>query len=200
MTRALTAKGAATRARIVAGAASLVRERGVRQVSLDDIRAATTTSQSQLFHYFPDGRAELLLAVASHEAAEVLSDQQPYLGELGTADSWRSWRDIVIARYVEQGLHCPLTALTTQLGPTDPDIRDIIADLLRQWHQLLADGITRSQQAGVVAKSVKPLPVAATMLAAIQGGAGIFLATGDISFLETALDAALAPLKLGSLR
>ncbi len=54
MERALTAKGTATRARIVEGAAQLIRERGVANVSLDDIRAVTSTSKSQLFHYFPD--------------------------------------------------------------------------------------------------------------------------------------------------
>lgn len=196
VTRALTAKGAATRQRIVAGAAALIRDRGVRQVSLDDIRAATSTSQSQLFHYFPDGRAELLLAVAAEEAAQVLADQQPFLGELHTAQSWHAWRDVVVAKYREQGLHCPLSALTSQLGPTDPDIREIIANLLRDWHGLITDGIRRSQQAAIVAPSHDPQPVAATILAAIQGGVGIFLATGDISFLETALDAALAPLDL----
>ncbi|HEX3750117.1 MAG TPA: TetR/AcrR family transcriptional regulator, partial [Streptosporangiaceae bacterium] len=60
----LTSKGTATRQRIVAGAAALVRDLGPANVSLDDIRAATSTSKSQLFHYFPDGKSDLLLAVA----------------------------------------------------------------------------------------------------------------------------------------
>ncbi|HEX4658285.1 MAG TPA: helix-turn-helix domain-containing protein, partial [Streptosporangiaceae bacterium] len=59
--RVLTSKGAATMQRIVAGAAALIRDRGVANVSLDDIRAATSTSKSQLFHYFPDGKSDLLL-------------------------------------------------------------------------------------------------------------------------------------------
>jgi AcrR family transcriptional regulator len=196
MTRALTAKGAATRQRIVDGAAKLVRDRGVRQVSLDDIRAATSTSQSQLFHYFPDGRAELLQAVASHEAAQVIADQQPYLDQLGTARSWRAWRDIVVRKYREQGIRCPLSALNSQLDPADSDIRDIISGLLLDWHRRIADGIRRSQQSGVIDASLRPDPAAATILAAIQGGVGIFLATADITFLETALDAALASLNL----
>src|SRR5450756_215173 len=74
----LTKKGAATRERIVSGAAELVRERGAENVGLDDVRAVTATSKSQLFHYFPDGRAALLRAVASHEADAVIADQQPY--------------------------------------------------------------------------------------------------------------------------
>ena len=197
MTRALTAKGAATRQRIVAGTTLLVRDRGVGQVSLDDIRAATATSQSQLFHYFPDGRAELLRAVATHEADQVLYDQQPFLGELGTAESWRAWRDAVVRKYREQGIHCPLSALTSQLGPTDPKVREIVADLIRNWHAQIAEGIRRSQKSRVAATSVEPSAAAGTILAAIQGGVVILLATGDIRYLETALDDALAPLDLG---
>ncbi len=32
--------------------------------SLDDVRGATRTSKSQLFHYFPDGKHELVRAIA----------------------------------------------------------------------------------------------------------------------------------------
>ncbi|MGW1506688.1 TetR/AcrR family transcriptional regulator [Streptomyces mirabilis] len=46
----LTPKGKATRSRIVAGAAVVLREKGVASVTLDDIMARTSTSKSQLFH------------------------------------------------------------------------------------------------------------------------------------------------------
>ena len=75
-TKQLTAKGAATRQRIIEGAATEIRERGVAVTTLDDVRARTGTSKSQLFRYFPDGKDELLLAVARFEADEVLAVQQ----------------------------------------------------------------------------------------------------------------------------
>src|ERR1700753_384391 len=58
-------------------------------VRRDTTRAATTTSKSQLFHYFPDGKSDLLLAVARYEAQQVLDDQQPMLGDL---TSWPKWQ------------------------------------------------------------------------------------------------------------
>ncbi|GII27990.1 TetR family transcriptional regulator [Planotetraspora mira] len=192
MTRALTAKGAATRQRIVAGAAELVRTRGADQVGLDDIRAATATSKSQLFHYFPDGRAELLRAVAAHEAGEVLNDQQPFLDELGPAGTWKAWRDAVVQKYQEQGIHCPLSALTTQLGPADPGIRVIVADLLETWHTRIADGIRRAQGEGLAEPSLEAEKTASSILAAIQGGVVMMQATGNIEFLKVPLDAAIA--------
>jgi len=51
-------------------------------VTLDDIRARARASKSQLFHYFPEGREQLMIAVARYEADLVLSDQQPQLGNL----------------------------------------------------------------------------------------------------------------------
>ena len=98
MARTLTRKGAATRQRIVEGAAAEIRERGVLRTTLDDVLARTGTSKSQLFHYFPDGRDALLLAVARFEADRVLADQQPHLGDLSTWAAWQDCGDALVAR------------------------------------------------------------------------------------------------------
>jgi len=72
----LTARGAATRARIVEAAADLVYERGVAATSLDDIMAASRTSKSQLYHYFADKDA-LICAVIVRQTERVLDGQDP---------------------------------------------------------------------------------------------------------------------------
>ena len=53
--RRITARGEATRARMISAAADLMYVRGVNAVALDDVRAATGTSKSQLYKHFPDG-------------------------------------------------------------------------------------------------------------------------------------------------
>ncbi|MFD0888743.1 TetR/AcrR family transcriptional regulator, partial [Streptosporangium algeriense] len=98
----LTRKGAATRQRILDGAATHIREFGVAATTLDDVLSRTATSKSQLFHYFPGGREELLLAVARLEADRVLEDQRPQLGDLTSWPAWQSWRDTVVERYRRQ--------------------------------------------------------------------------------------------------
>ncbi len=82
--KGLTARGAATRARIVEAAADLVLAGGVGGTSLDDVRAGTATSKSQLFHYFPGGQGELVGAIAAFQSERVLDAQQPYLGRMDT--------------------------------------------------------------------------------------------------------------------
>src|SRR5277367_3855558 len=146
MSAKLTPKGAATRDRIIEGAAAEIREFGVT-ATLDDIRARARASKSQLFHYFPDGREQLLLAVARYEADRVLADQQPQLGDLTSWASWLAWRDAVVARYREQGQQCPLSALTTQLGRATPAAQAVVSELMSQWQSRIAAGVARMQAA-----------------------------------------------------
>ncbi|MFG2271189.1 TetR/AcrR family transcriptional regulator [Streptomyces chartreusis] len=195
MTDALTAKGRATRARIVEGAAEVLREHGVAFTTLDDIRERTGTSKSQLFHYFPDGKDQLLLAVARFEADRVLADQQPHLGELDSWESWQRWRDVVVERYELQGDHCPLGSLFLQVGHSRPGARAIVTELMRQWQRQLADGIRALRANGLVSPALDVDRTAGALLAGIQGGVTIMMATGDSTHLRAALDNAIAQMR-----
>jgi AcrR family transcriptional regulator len=186
-TLTLTPKGTATRQRIVAGAAAEIRENGVT-ATLDDIRVRTGTSKSQLFHYFPDGREQLLLAVARYEADRVLADQQPQLSALTSWPAWLAWRDTVLARYREQGPQCPLHALVTQLGRATPGAQAVVAQLMSQWQAQIEAGVRNMQAAGEVAASLDPARTAAAILAGIQGGVVMMMSTGDSTPLEAALE------------
>ncbi|MET9498417.1 TetR/AcrR family transcriptional regulator [Streptomyces sp. NPDC006552] len=191
----LTRKGAATRDRIVEGAAQIIRERGASAATLDDIRAGTSTSKSQIFHYFPGGKEELLLAVAAREADRVLTDQEPHLSDLSTWQAWQEWRDAVLRRYELQGVNCPLGVLITELGRTTPAAQELTARLITQWQAALSAGVRRMQESGAVGRRLDADRAAAAVVAAIQGGVTILMATGSILHLEAALDMALAYLR-----
>jgi len=172
-----------------------IRDRGVAVATLDDIRARTQTSKSQLFHYFPDGKEQLLLAVAEHEAQMVLDDQQPYLGELTSWAAWQRWRDAVVDRYRRQGQHCPLAVLMSEIGRSTPGAQAVTSALMRKWHVEIAAGVRHMQAQDKVAARLDADKVAAALLAGIQGGVGVMLATGDLSYLEAALDVAIESLR-----
>ena len=195
MTQTLTAKGRATRARIVQGAAEVLRERGVAFTTLDDIRGRTGTSKSQLFHYFPGGKDELLLAVAQFEADRVLDDQQPHLGSLDSWESWYRWRDALVERYELQGDQCPLGSLFLQVGRSRPGARAIVIELMRQWQEQLARGVRALQERGLVPPPLDADQEAAALLAGIQGGVSIMMSTGSSTHLKAALDIGIAHLR-----
>ena len=195
MTRQLTPKGTATRQRIIEGAAAEIRDRGVAATTLDDVRARTGTSKSQLFHYFPDGKEELLLAVARFEADRVISDQQPHLGDLTSWAAWQSWRDTVVSHYLGQGRRCPLNVLLSQLGRNTPGAQAVVNQLMRHWEDEIAAGVRHLQDAGEVDRHLDAGRAAAALLAGIQGGAVMMHSTGRIDHLEAALDVGIENLK-----
>jgi AcrR family transcriptional regulator len=184
---ALTAKGRATRERILVGAAEYLRGDLPGEVTLDDIRAITGTSKSQIFHYFPAGKEELLLEVARYESQRVLDDQQPHLGSLTSWAAWNRWRDAVVARYRAQGRNCPLGALMAQVGST-PGTAEVVTTLLAQWQAHLIQGITQMQAAGLVRPELDSARVSAAFIAGIQGGVQVLRSTGSPRHLEAALD------------
>ena len=73
--RRLTARGAATRARIVEAAAGLMRVKGANGTTLDDVIAASGASKSQLYRHFPDKEA-LIRDVVALQGARVLEREQ----------------------------------------------------------------------------------------------------------------------------
>jgi AcrR family transcriptional regulator len=190
----LTTKGRATKQRIIEGAAEYLRGDDPGEVTLDDIRAITGTSKSQIFHYFPAGKEELLLAVARHESQRVLDDQQPHLGSLTSWAAWNRWRDAVVARYRAQGRNCPLAALMAQVGST-PGAAEVVTTLLAQWQAQVGQGIAGMQAAGLVRQGLDPDRVSAAFIAGIQGGVQVLRSTGSTWHLEAALDALIDHLR-----
>lgn len=194
----LTAKGVATRERIVAAAAAEIRERGVSAVTLDDVGRRSRTGKSQLFHYFPDGKEQLLLAVAEREADQVLQDQEPHLGQLTSWDAWHEWRDAVVEKYRRQGVNCPLGVLITEIGRHTPAAQAVTAKLLSQWQRRIQAGIEDMKATGEIRSDVDPARASAALVAAIQGGVAILMSSGSAQHLEYALDLCLDYLRASS--
>src|SRR4051812_49622885 len=145
----LTRKGAATRARIVEAAADLLLARGVGGTSLDDIRSGTGTSKSQLFHYFPGGKSDLVAAIAAFQGERVLQAQRPYLDTLDTWEAWQGWRDAVVAHYGSQ-THwgCPIGPLASELIGKGSGRAAEGAGGMDRWRGDLEAGPRRARAAG----------------------------------------------------
>ena len=193
----LTAKGSATRERIVVAAADHVLAHGTAGTSLDAIGTATKTSRSQLFHYFPEGKAELVRAIVALQGARVLDAQRPELERLDTWASWKRWRDAVVVHYTANNGHlgCPIGSLAGEAAASDPELQADIAAYFETWLGYLRDGVRRMKAAGLLRRSADPDALATSVLAAVQGGLVLAQVRGDLSPLGDALDAAIAGLR-----
>ncbi len=189
----LTARGRATRERIVAAAATLIHERGVAGTSLDDVRAVTGTSKSQLYHYFSD-KAALVGAVIERQVQQVLQAQEAELDGLDSMAALRRWRDRVVALNGQVGCigGCPLGRLASELSEIDPVARAGLVGGFDTWRARLAAGLAVMQERGELAEDADPDTLALGLLAAVQGGLLLAQTSRSVTPLEVALDLALA--------
>src|SRR4029079_12076360 len=113
----------------------------------------------------------------------VLADQQPHLGALTSWAAWQRRPDTAVDRYRRQGQHCPLAVLMSEIGRSTPGAQAVTAALIAQWHAEIATGVRHMQAQAMVADGVDAERAAAALLAGIQGGVGIMLATGELGYL-----------------
>ena len=189
--RSLTARGAATRSRIVNAAADLIYEHGVERTSLDDVMAASGVSKSQLYHYFADKDA-LALEVIALQAERVLAAQQPHLGALDSLRALRAWGQAII-RLNEQ-VHmrgCPLASLANELANTSESARKRLADSFSMWRERIENGLAKMQERGELGASADPPDLALALLGAVEGGLLLSKTTHSSRPLEIAIDMAI---------
>ncbi len=191
-TARLTARGAATKARIVDGAASLVRERGVAGTSLDAVMSATGTSRSQLYHYFANKDA-LISEVIKAQLGRVIAAQQPRLREVSSWEGLQSWCDhlVTMTRSTQGVGGCPLGSLVGELADRSDSARSELARSFAEWQSYLSRGFAAMRDNGELAAEADVDELALTMMSALQGGLLLAQTTRSARPLELALNMAL---------
>ncbi|MDA4891920.1 TetR/AcrR family transcriptional regulator [Streptomyces sp. DSM 41921] len=190
-TRRLTAKGRATRDRIVAAAAAVMYERGVAGTSTEDILAAAqVTSPSQLYHYFADKKS-LVQAVIEYQTEHVLGFQRPLLQRLDSFEALEAWRDAIVqaqhARSCKGG--CPIGSLAAELSDADPQARTRLAAGYAQWEGAIRDGLVSMQERGELDEEADADDLSLALLTALQGGLLMTQTRRDTVALEAVLNA-----------
>ena len=169
--RRITAKGRATRERILQSAAEVILAEGLSELSLDKIRKAASVSGSQLNHYYAD-KQELIRAVITQQSDVVLNfHRQTKLGELDTFDDFERWIDLNM-RYLRRiGYNGTPTyhALAGQLAKTDEATRQTLAAGYARWIDLLEQSFRRMRTRGVLVRKVDPSELARVVVACHQG-------------------------------
>ncbi|MEN3317095.1 MAG: hypothetical protein V7643_496 [Mycobacterium sp.] len=168
----LTAKGRATRERIVKAAAELILAEGLSAFNMVNVRKVASVSGSQLSHYFSDKQA-LIRAVLQRQIGVVIDfHRQPKLHGLGTFDDFERWIDLNM-RYLRQiGYAGTPTyhALAGQLAKSDADTRRTLGAGYRQWVELVEESLQRMKDRGSLTADADPRQLALVFVCAHQGG------------------------------
>jgi TetR/AcrR family transcriptional regulator, transcriptional repressor for nem operon len=192
----LTAKGRATRTRIVRAAAELMLEHGVARTTIEDIQVAAGVSTSQMYHYFAD-KGDLVAAVIDLQSDQVLGGQELELHRVDSIGALYRWRDAMVDVMRGKGCAsgCPIGSLASELSGTDPLARARLARAFAQWEGLLRDGLAAIAEQGQSPAGLDIDRMALAMLAAVQGGLLLSQVRRDTAPLEAAVDILIAQLQ-----
>lgn len=184
-----TARGRATRARIVAAAAELMHLRGVAATSIADVLAASDTGKSQMYHYF-SGKDQLIEAVLQYQLDQVLGVQRQF--DVGTWDGIRRWFDAMLGQQEDRAFRggCPLGSIIAEVGNRDHRLRRVAARAFRRWEDGLASGLRALQESGELRDDADLRRLAVETIASIQGGYLLSTTERQRRPMEIALDAA----------
>jgi AcrR family transcriptional regulator len=191
--RRLTARGAKTRARIVAAAAELMYVRGVGATTLDDVLVASGVSKSQLYHHF-DGKDALVRAVVDHMGELVIARERDALGHVSTISGLRRWRDALVQNNaLRHGAYgCALGSLASEVSDHNDLARLALSQLFTEWQGLLEGVLRRLQDGGSLAPEASVDQLATGLMAALQGGYMLAQTAHDVTPMAASIDMALA--------
>jgi AcrR family transcriptional regulator len=188
----LTARGAVTRERILNAAADLMYVKGVGATTLDEVRAASGASKSQLYRHFADKEA-LVRDVVAWQAARLLEREGQMLTRLNSLRGLERWRDALVqGDALYNGAYgCPLGSLAGELADSDEQAREALARHFKSWEGLLAAGLHRMRESGVLRPDADPDRLATGLMAALQGGYLLAQTAHDTEPMAVALNMAL---------
>jgi AcrR family transcriptional regulator len=170
--------------------------KGVNATTLDDVRAATGVSKSQLYRHFPDKDA-LVHAVIALRGQQVIERETQRLGRFSSFSGLVRWRNAIIqANALQNGAYgCALGSMANELADHDEEARTTLAELFKTWEGLIAAGLRRMQDKGSLKPDADPERLAVGLMAALQGGYLLANTAHNVKPMETSLDLALEHLK-----
>jgi AcrR family transcriptional regulator len=191
--RKFTAKGLATRNRIISAAAELVFAHGVARTGIEDVQQRAGVSASQMYHYFTD-KNDLIRAVIAHQTDGILDAQRPVLDELDSFDAFERWRDLLIdlqdQRHCVGG--CPIGSIATEIADDDPDARADLAAGFERWEAPIRAGLARMRARGDLRPDADTDALALALLVALQGGLLLTQTRRNTAPLRAGLNTVLA--------
>jgi AcrR family transcriptional regulator len=189
-----TAKGRATRARILDTAAGLILEHGVTGTGIEDVRKAAGVSGSQMTYYFRDKHSLVHDVICYQAEATLTQHQAPELDGFTTFASLRLWADLNVQRQRERNCQggCSFGSLAGQLVESAPETRGDLAEGFERWLTLFRVGLEAMKANGDLTPDADPGALAYTLLTSLQGGMLLTQTLRTIEPLEAAFDTALA--------
>jgi TetR/AcrR family transcriptional repressor of lmrAB and yxaGH operons len=174
------------RDRMVAGAVRLLARGGPQATTFSTVLAETNAPRGSIYHHFPGGKVELVVAAIAMTEAHALGllDQQQGAPAIEIARSFlAAWRMLLTQGRFEAG--CALVAVT--VGSDTPELRERAAAAFRAWQDRLSSALAAGGLSAADADAA-----AAMLLAASEGAVVISRAEQDLRQFDLIADQLLS--------
>lgn len=179
-------QGPSSRERMVAGAADMLRRRGLNATSVRELAKHSGTPLGSTYHYFPGGKTQLVteaVRFADELTARTLNRRLaagPVAGLRGIVDMWRQ---VVIDSDFQAG--CPVLAVAVEeQSESDDAPRSAAAEAFANWSEVLATSLREHGASDEAAHQTATL-----IVASIEGCVAICRAQRSTEALDRVTDA-----------
>lgn len=159
-----------TRIRMVAGAADLIRRRGVNATSVREVVRHSRTPRGSIGHHFPRGKQQLVEEAVTYAGREVGQPLQKLIDERGAIAGLRAfiglWRTVLENTRFEAG--CPVVAVAVEQyvgddAATDSEVQtrllDLARDIFDDWQRMISSALRREGVSALRARRLATLVV-----------------------------------------
>jgi TetR/AcrR family transcriptional repressor of lmrAB and yxaGH operons len=153
--------------RMIEKALVLLARKGLQRASFSEVLGASGAPRGSLYHHFPGGKDELVLAAMNEASRRALTVLEALKGQPAdrVAESFTSiWATLLTRSHLEAG--CAVVAVT--LASESAVLRERAGEIFRAWRELLSrmlteGGVPRGRSDGL----------AAGLIAACEGAVAI---------------------------
>ncbi|MEY9212529.1 TetR/AcrR family transcriptional regulator [Thermobifida halotolerans] len=171
-----------SRQRIVAGAADMIRRRGLAATSVRELAAHAGTPLGSTYHYFPGGKQQLAAEAVrfAADAVTAVLEKELRAGPVAGLRAFLAWwrRTLVDSDY---RAGCPVLAVAVEEPPADgtPQALAAAAEAFAVWEDVLARALrAHGTDAAEAAQS------ATLVVAAVEGAVALCRARRDTAPLD----------------
>ena len=174
----MSAKGEATREKILTAAEALVMERGYAGTSLDDLLQVTGLTKGAFFHHFKS-KAELSRAIIERYAREDLAGFRDWSERADRLSDDPLERILIFIKLLEESFdqvegeappRCLFAAYVYQQGCFPQDIREFIRESLLEWQGMYETKFAALIEVRPPAQPVTARALAEAFVAMLEGG------------------------------
>jgi TetR/AcrR family transcriptional regulator, lmrAB and yxaGH operons repressor len=153
--------------RMIEKAVVLLARKGLQRASFSEVLEASGAPRGSLYHHFPGGKSELVLAAMNEASRRALAALEALQGQPAdkVAEAFISiWASVLTRSRLEAG--CAVVAVT--LASDSPVLRERAGEIFKAWRDLLSrllaeGGVPRGRSDGL----------AAGLIAACEGAVAI---------------------------